>query len=77
MVNPLHGPDRIIRFLRGLYKKYPGQFSGRPVDINGAPAMLILRNGALHGVASYWVEDGRIARIFHVLNPDKLAGARL
>lgn len=35
IINPLHGPDRIIRFLLGLYKKYPGEFSSQLVDVNG------------------------------------------
>ncbi len=73
IVNPLHGPDRIVRFLMGLHKKFPGQYSAQPVDVNGTPALLLLRNGELQAVASYWVAEGRVTRIFHVLNPDKLA----
>lgn len=73
VVNPLHGPDRIKRFLLGLYKKYPGQFSFGSVQVNGKPAVLVFRNGAVNAIASYAIENGRIAQIFHVLNPDKLS----
>ncbi len=73
IVNPLHGPARIIRFLLGLYKKYPGEFSSQRVDVNGAPALLVFRGGVMHAVTSYWIEEGRVSRIFHVLNPDKIA----
>lgn len=72
IVNPLYGPERIIRFLLGLYKKYPGEFSSRRVDVNGAPALLVFRGGVMNAVTSYWVEAGRVSRIFHVLNPDKI-----
>jgi RNA polymerase sigma-70 factor, ECF subfamily len=72
IVNPLHGPERIARFLLGLYRKYPDQFSHRYVDVNGTPALLVSRGDAGPFVAGYSVADGRITRIFHVLNPDKL-----
>jgi RNA polymerase sigma-70 factor (ECF subfamily) len=72
IVNPLQGPERIVRFLLGLYRKYPGQFSHRYVDVNGTPAVLVSRGDAGPLVAGYSVADGRITRIFHVLNPDKL-----
>jgi len=73
VINPLYGPDRIMRFLRGLYRKYPGEFSSQCVDVNGTPALLVYRAGVLHAVASYAVEAGRVTRIFHVLNPDKIS----
>jgi len=72
VINPLQGPDRIVRFLLGLYRKYPGQFSYRHIDVNGTPALIVSRVGGDPLVAGYSVSDGRITRIFHVLNPDKL-----
>jgi RNA polymerase sigma-70 factor, ECF subfamily len=72
VINPLDGPVRIVRFLLGLYRKYPGQFSYRHVDVNGTPALLVSRGDAGPLVAGYSVADGRITHVFHVLNPDKL-----
>lgn len=72
VLNPLFGHDRIVRFLLGLPKKYPGQYKMRRSDINGQPGLLIYRDGALNGVSAYDIRDGRIQGIFHVLNPDKL-----
>ncbi len=77
VINPLRGPDRIVRFLMGIHRKYPGQFSWRPVRVNGDPALLVLRDGEVHAVACYAVNGGRIDRVFHILNPDKLSIPRL
>ncbi len=72
IVNPLHGADRIMRFLVGVYKKFPGVFSAKPVQVNGAPALLVVRDGAVQGVSCYSVASGRVSRIFHILNPEKI-----
>lgn len=73
IVNPLYGADRIVRFLIGVYQKFPGVFSSTPVLVNGAPAMLVQREGAVQGVSCYEVAGGRISRIFHILNPEKIS----
>jgi len=72
VVNPLQGHDRIVRFLLGLMRKYPGQFEFRPADVNGWPGLLIYIGGKLNGVSAYEIADGKIQGIYHVLNPDKL-----
>ncbi len=74
VVNPLHGQDRIVRFLLGLRRKYAGQYGVRRTEVNGQPGLLIYRGGNLSGVSAYAIADGRIQGIFHVLNPDKLQG---
>ncbi len=73
VINPLDGADRIVRFLLGLRHKYPGSFIYRRAEVNGLPGVIAFRDGAVNAVASYEVINGRIARIFHVLNPDKIA----
>jgi len=73
VVNPLQGPDRIIRFMLGLRRKYPGQFSVVPASVNGFPGFRIMVGDEMIGIAYYEVADGRIQNIYNVLNPDKLA----
>ncbi len=53
-------------------QKFPGVFSAKPVQVNGAPALLVLRDGAVQGVSCYAVAGGRVSRIFHILNPEKI-----
>jgi RNA polymerase sigma-70 factor (ECF subfamily) len=74
VVNPLHGRDRIVRFLLGLRRKYPHQWEVRQITVNGWPGLTLYRGGELSSVSAYEVVDGRIQGIFHVLNPDKLKG---
>jgi len=44
----------------------------RPMWVNGGPALRFEMNGELNTVASFVIEDGRIARIYAVRNPAKL-----
>ena len=51
---------------------------GRPleqrlVSLNGQPATLDFRNGALFSTTELEVDGERIRAIYRVLNPDKLA----
>ncbi len=72
VINPLDGADRIVRFLLGLRRKYPGAFAYERADVNGVPGTLVHRDGAMNAIASYEVINGQIARIFYVVNPDKI-----
>jgi RNA polymerase sigma-70 factor, ECF subfamily len=72
VINPIYGHDRITRFLIGLQRKFPGQYTMRAVNINRQPGLLIYRGGVLSGVSAYQIAEGRIQGIYHVLNPDKL-----
>jgi len=76
VINPLYGPDRIVRFIIGLRRKFPGEFSYAPAKVNGVPGLLVLRAGEVQAVASYEVAEGRIVSLFHVVNPDKFRFGR-
>jgi RNA polymerase sigma-70 factor (ECF subfamily) len=67
------GRERVAHFLLGVLAKYGQGIVPVPVEVNGAPAMLGLRNGK---PAAVWtVETGAdgIHRVFIVLNPAKLS----
>ena len=75
VINPLFGPERIVRFILGLRRKYR-EFSYARAKVNGVPGLLVLRAGEVQAVASYEVAEGRIASLFHVVNPDKFRFGR-
>jgi hypothetical protein len=50
----------------------PSDNMARPMWVNGGPALRFEMNGELNTVASFVIEDGRIARIYAVRNPAKL-----
>ena len=72
VLNPIYGHERIVRFLLGVRRKFPGEFEMRPARVNGQAALLVYRGGVLNGVSAYEIADGKIQGIFHVVNPDKL-----
>jgi RNA polymerase sigma-70 factor, ECF subfamily len=68
----IEGPDRIVRLLLGVQHKLPGVMEHRIVSLNGQPAVLTFRDGALFHATEFDVDGGRIRAIYRVLNPDKL-----
>jgi RNA polymerase sigma-70 factor, ECF subfamily len=76
-LRPLHGPDKVARWLLGVMSKTAGQGSElglRFVDVNGQPGMLMLLDGRPDVVGVADVVEGRIAALRLVRNPDKLHG---
>jgi len=73
-LNPIFGADKTARFLFGVDRKFnPGQRTLAPMQVNGAPGLAILVDGELDSVVTIAVEHGRIAALYIVRNPEKLA----
>lgn len=71
--NPITGRDKVLRFLVGLNRRAQEDTRYEPAHINGHPGFLIYVAGALYLALVAEVTDGRIARFFAIVNPDKLA----
>jgi RNA polymerase sigma-70 factor (ECF subfamily) len=72
---PIVGADKVARFALGLLERYgPELFLGwEPVLVNGEPGARFPGFGeASAGCAVLAMRDGRIAAIYHVVNPEKL-----
>jgi RNA polymerase sigma-70 factor (ECF subfamily) len=70
------GADRVGRLVAGIERKWMGADCRHEViTVNGMPGLLTWRNGTPDAITSIHVEDGRIAAIYVVRNPDKLGGA--
>ncbi len=72
---PIHGPERVARFLVGIPRTLPG-FSARAVQVNGGPGAIGYANGDPRGVVALDVAEGRIRGVHIVVNPDKLRAIR-
>jgi RNA polymerase sigma-70 factor (TIGR02957 family) len=71
-VRPIVGAEKLGAFLAaGLAAVGPG-LVGNPVWLNGAPGARIEIDGALAAAISLTVEQGRITRIYSIVNPHKL-----
>jgi RNA polymerase sigma-70 factor (ECF subfamily) len=69
---PIHGPERVARFLLGVLRMVPPGFYARPVRINGGPGVVGYVDGHPTSVVALEVADGRLRSVRIVVNPDKL-----
>lgn len=80
-LRPMIGRDDIIRLLEGIAWRSGGSqlwpISFRAVRINGYPGVIMEREDGLMTVAFQPGEDGKLAAIYLVRNPDKLARVSL
>ncbi|WP_242902965.1 RNA polymerase sigma factor SigJ [Actinomadura terrae] len=73
---PVHGADRVARYLAGVARWYADDGEIAHATVNGRPGLLWTRGGELHGVMSVTLDGGRITSVDFVRNPDKLERAR-
>ncbi|HET7564118.1 MAG TPA: RNA polymerase sigma factor SigJ [Gemmatimonadaceae bacterium] len=70
--NVVSGAERVAQVAVGYQRKGRGLITHRLAWINGEPAVLTLADGRTLFTTSFAIEDGRIAAVYRVLNPDKL-----
>ena len=73
---PVRGADRIVRLLTGLRRKFAprqGSASAARTLINGSTGFLFYIDGVLDHMLAISVDDERIAAVYVVRNPEKLA----
>jgi len=68
---PLHGSDKVARFLLGVFHKQPTT-DLIECDVNGHPGVVIRAGDRVVGVCSFEVINTKIKTIWYVANPDKL-----
>lgn len=71
-VRPITGAHKIARFMLGGIGKTVETITVGITVVNGSPALLVRLDGELDGVMAVRVEDGRIAGLYYVRNPEKL-----
>ena len=67
------GPDRVGRFWINLATRAQPDDVLEPRLVNGQPAVVVHRGGGVDRVMVFSVVDGRIDRLWTVVNPDKFA----
>jgi len=72
-VRPILGADKVVRFMLGGLSKHPGVVTVNPTMVNGSPALVMRIDGELDGVLAFRVEDGHVAGLYYVRNPEKLS----
>jgi RNA polymerase sigma-70 factor, ECF subfamily len=76
-LRPLHGPDKVARWLLGVLGRLPDDVQVRLVDVNGQPGVLTMTGGRPDSVAVLDVVGGRVTAMRLVRNPDKMHGVTI
>uniref|UniRef100_B0SUK1 RNA polymerase, sigma-24 subunit, ECF subfamily n=1 Tax=Caulobacter sp. (strain K31) TaxID=366602 RepID=B0SUK1_CAUSK len=74
-INPVFGLEKAIRLVVGLKKKFPTPEGAiaRLARINGAPGIVLSHDGVVFQTMGLEIADGRIAAVYTMRNPEKLA----
>ena len=74
-LNPVFGLEKAVRLVMGIKKKWPNPDGtvARLARINGAPGIVLSYNGVVFQTMGLEIADGRIAAVYTMRNPDKLA----
>ncbi|MGH8929797.1 MAG: RNA polymerase sigma factor SigJ [Egibacteraceae bacterium] len=70
---PIHGADRVARFLQGLRRSLAG-LEIEPAQVNGGHGFIARNDGRLVAVVALGIAAGRVTDLNIVANPMKLAG---
>jgi RNA polymerase sigma-70 factor, ECF subfamily len=70
---PVVGADRVARFFVNISRRLPADAAIEPAWVNQRPGMIISYAGVVQMVMAIDALDGKVARVFSVLNPVKLA----
>ena len=73
--HPVHGPERVARFVLGIMAKTPAGALVRLLDVNGDPGLAVFEDGALTSVAVFTAGVHGVSRVDIVRAPAKLAAA--
>jgi RNA polymerase sigma-70 factor (ECF subfamily) len=69
---PVRVPERIVRLLANVYRRFPTDHEIVPARVGGSPGLVVGDGRRTVYTLACEVVDGRIVRITTVLNPDKL-----
>lgn len=73
-LNPIHGADKILRFLEGIARKNAALAAAqwRPVTVNGGAGFVVREADGSVDTMAFECRDGQIAAIYVMRNPEKL-----
>jgi RNA polymerase sigma-70 factor (ECF subfamily) len=71
--HPVREPERIVRLLISLWRRWPDSWTFEPALVGGVPGVVIDAEDRVFSATGVEVVDGEIVRINSLINPDKLA----
>ncbi|MBD2891434.1 ECF RNA polymerase sigma factor SigJ [Actinomadura sp. RB99] len=73
LLRPIVGVGDVARLLAAGWWRRDAERVLEPAELNGAPGLLVRVDGEIDGVVAVQVENGRVAGLYHVRNPEKLS----
>lgn len=73
---PVSGIDAVTRLFLGIVRKFGAGVTASIEEVNGAPAIVGRKDGEMLSIWAFEFEEGRIAGIMSLVNPEKLGFAR-
>jgi len=70
-LKPIHGADRVARFLLGIAQKRP-DIATLPLETHDGLGFALWDEGRIVGIITLDVQDGRVSSVQMMRNPDKL-----
>ena len=71
-LRPIHGADKVLRWLEGVIARAPGMPSIELTTVNGASGLRLLLDDELDTIATMSLDNGLVTGLYFVRNPDKL-----
>ena len=73
---PIHGADKVARFVLGILKKAPTGAETRIVPVNGQPGVVLFEEGGPSSLLTLDIGETTVQGIHIIVNPDKLKSIR-
>jgi RNA polymerase sigma-70 factor (ECF subfamily) len=71
-LQPIHGADKVLRFMAGVLAQAPGAPRAETTTVNGASALRFLLDDELDTIATMRIDGGKVTGLYFVRNPHKL-----
>lgn len=70
---PIESMKKVSKFLMSIAEKNQDNVSIENTYVNNRPGFKAFMGGELHSIWSFSIRDGRIDKVFSILNPEKLS----
>lgn len=74
---PVEGASHVARFVIGIARGSAEDYGFEYAVVNGTPAVVVTLDDAVDMVAMFRIDEGKVASVYLVRNPDKLANSRV
>ncbi len=71
-LRPIHGADKVVRWLVGVLRRGEGVPSAEPVAVNGGIGLRLLLDDELDTIATMRIDGDKVTGLYFVRNPHKL-----